>query len=450
MTRASGVDGRPRSRQLRHRVRDDRGLVVAGALEVRAADEREMPGQAEVLEDAGGRVGRLRRGDGQRQARVAQAGQQLRDPVVHLVLEQADVVVPLAVLRDGHVDVGVRHREVLAERDGQRRAEERADRRVVGMVDAHRIERVAQAVDDAGGRVGEGAVEVQEDGPPLRRRHGANMSYAGHVSDGSQPYACRVTSGASIEVVAHRGANDEEPEHSLAAYLKAVEQGADAIECDVRLTADGTLVCVHDRRIDRTSTGRGTVSAMTLEELAAYDYSRSNETWIDYEDPPPDETRTTVLTLQTLLATMLEASHDGAVRDRDEASDQVRPLRGGLGGRDAPLLRARPRERGRAARARHVVQPGCGPTRARAAAREPDRVPDGRRAPALPGRVAAGGRRPSRARRSRSCARIPHYVEHVHAKGGGCTSGRWTSRPTSTSAGRSAWTPSSPTARAGC
>ena len=134
------------------------------------------------------------------------------------------------------------------------------------------------------------------------------MSYAGHVADGSRPYACGVTSGASIEVVAHRGANDEEPEHSLAAYLKAVEQGADAIECDVRLTADGTLVCVHDRRIDRTSTGRGTVSAMTLEELAAYDYSRSNETWIDYEDPPPDETRTTVLTLQTLLATMLEAS----------------------------------------------------------------------------------------------------------------------------------------------
>ena len=112
----------------------------------------------------------------------------------------------------------------------------------------------------------------------------------------------------AIEVVAHRGANDEEPEHSLAAYLKAVEQGADAIECDVRLTADGTLVCVHDRRIDRTSTGRGTVSAMTLEELAAFDYSRSNETWIDYEDPPPDESRTTVLTLQTLLATMLEAS----------------------------------------------------------------------------------------------------------------------------------------------
>jgi glycerophosphoryl diester phosphodiesterase len=112
---------------------------------------------------------------------------------------------------------------------------------------------------------------------------------------------------AGIEVVAHRGANDEEPEHSLAAYLRAVEQGADAIECDVRLTADGTLVCVHDRRIDRTSNGRGAVSAKTYVELSAYDYSRADD-WLDYEEPRPDESRTAVLTLRTLLATMLERS----------------------------------------------------------------------------------------------------------------------------------------------
>jgi glycerophosphoryl diester phosphodiesterase len=117
-----------------------------------------------------------------------------------------------------------------------------------------------------------------------------------------------VASEHDIKVVAHRGANTVEPEHSLAAYLKAVEEGADGIECDVRLTADGTLVCVHDRRIDRTSTGRGAVSAHTLEELSAYDYSRNAETWLDYEDPPPDEARSAVLTLQTLLATMLDVS----------------------------------------------------------------------------------------------------------------------------------------------
>ncbi len=111
-----------------------------------------------------------------------------------------------------------------------------------------------------------------------------------------------------VEIVAHRGANDEEPEHSLAAYLRAIEQGADAIECDVRLTVDGTLVCVHDRRIDRTSTGRGSVSSKTLRELAAYDYSGGPDVWRDFEDPPPDEARTAVLTLRTLIATMLDSS----------------------------------------------------------------------------------------------------------------------------------------------
>jgi glycerophosphoryl diester phosphodiesterase len=112
----------------------------------------------------------------------------------------------------------------------------------------------------------------------------------------------------AIQVVAHRGSNDEEPEHSLAAYLKAIEEGADAIECDVRLTSDGTLVCVHDRRIDRTSTGRGSVSSKTLKQLAVYDYSGGSSVWRDFEEPQPDETRTSVLTLQTLLATMLDAS----------------------------------------------------------------------------------------------------------------------------------------------
>jgi glycerophosphoryl diester phosphodiesterase len=117
-----------------------------------------------------------------------------------------------------------------------------------------------------------------------------------------------VPSADRIQVIAHRGANDLEPEHSLAAYLRALEQGADAIECDVRLTADGSLVCVHDRRIDRTSSGRGVVSSKTLQQLSAYDYSGGPQVWHDFEDPPLDESRTSVLTLQTLLATMLDAS----------------------------------------------------------------------------------------------------------------------------------------------
>ena len=47
---------------------------------------------------------------------------------------------------------------------------------------------------------------------------------------------------------------------------KALKDGADGLECDVRLTADGHLVCVHDRTIDRTSNGSGVVSTLELQQ----------------------------------------------------------------------------------------------------------------------------------------------------------------------------------------
>jgi glycerophosphoryl diester phosphodiesterase len=77
--------------------------------------------------------------------------------------------------------------------------------------------------------------------------------------------------------VAHRGASAAMPEHTLAAYELALEEGADGLECDVRLTRDGHLVCVHDRTVDRTSTGTGVVSEMTLEELAEFNYGTEEE-----------------------------------------------------------------------------------------------------------------------------------------------------------------------------
>ncbi|MFJ4859854.1 MULTISPECIES: glycerophosphodiester phosphodiesterase family protein [unclassified Streptomyces] len=75
-----------------------------------------------------------------------------------------------------------------------------------------------------------------------------------------------------VRVIAHRGASHEHPEHTLAAYRQAIADGADALECDVRLTADRKLVCVHDRRVERTSDGRGVVSALTYDELSALDF----------------------------------------------------------------------------------------------------------------------------------------------------------------------------------
>jgi glycerophosphoryl diester phosphodiesterase len=78
--------------------------------------------------------------------------------------------------------------------------------------------------------------------------------------------------GSGPLVFAHRGSSEALPEHTLAAYLRALEEGADGLECDVRLTRDGHLVCVHDRRLNRTSNGRGRVSAYTLAELDALDF----------------------------------------------------------------------------------------------------------------------------------------------------------------------------------
>jgi len=112
------------------------------------------------------------------------------------------------------------------------------------------------------------------------------------------------------QVIAHRGANDTEPEHSMAAYMRAIEQGANGVECDVRLTIDGTLVCVHDRRINRTSSGTGSVSSQYLSELDMSDFSGSLDNWMDFEDPRPDESRTRLLTLETLLTLVLDASQE--------------------------------------------------------------------------------------------------------------------------------------------
>jgi glycerophosphoryl diester phosphodiesterase len=74
-------------------------------------------------------------------------------------------------------------------------------------------------------------------------------------------------------LVAHRGASSDIAEHTLGAYEEAVRIGADALECDVRLTRDGHLVCVHDRTVNRTSDGRGVVSELDLASLDRLDFT---------------------------------------------------------------------------------------------------------------------------------------------------------------------------------
>jgi glycerophosphoryl diester phosphodiesterase len=72
-------------------------------------------------------------------------------------------------------------------------------------------------------------------------------------------------------VIAHRGSSAEAPENTLPAFEAAVARGADAIELDVRLTADGAPVVIHDATLDRTTDRTGPVAALTLAELRAVD-----------------------------------------------------------------------------------------------------------------------------------------------------------------------------------
>jgi glycerophosphoryl diester phosphodiesterase len=108
------------------------------------------------------------------------------------------------------------------------------------------------------------------------------------------------------QIVAHRGASYARAEHTLAAYQQALHDGAEALECDVRLTADGHLVCVHDRRIDRTSNGKGVVSTLRLQQLEDLDWESWKHPWPDPDEEADDEThpRGTVLTLERLLDTV--------------------------------------------------------------------------------------------------------------------------------------------------
>ena len=86
-------------------------------------------------------------------------------------------------------------------------------------------------------------------------------------------------------MIAHRGASYDAAEHTLPAYAAAIDEGADGLECDVRLTKDGHLVCVHDRTVNRTSNGSGIVSEYELDALRKLDF----QSWREDLPASPDD-----------------------------------------------------------------------------------------------------------------------------------------------------------------
>jgi glycerophosphoryl diester phosphodiesterase len=70
-------------------------------------------------------------------------------------------------------------------------------------------------------------------------------------------------------IIGHRGSPREAPENTVAALEAAGRAGADGVEIDVRVAADGTVVVLHDADVDRTTAGRGPVASRTGSDLAA-------------------------------------------------------------------------------------------------------------------------------------------------------------------------------------
>jgi len=72
-------------------------------------------------------------------------------------------------------------------------------------------------------------------------------------------------------LIGHRGAAAEAPENTLVSFARALDVGADALELDVHLSADGIPVVHHDATLERTTDGRGPIAAHTLPQLRALD-----------------------------------------------------------------------------------------------------------------------------------------------------------------------------------
>lgn len=98
-------------------------------------------------------------------------------------------------------------------------------------------------------------------------------------------------------LIAHRGASALAPENTLPAIELAAARGARWIETDVRLTADGGLVMLHDATLDRTTDGSGAVARTTLNQIRALDAGA----WF-----APDFAGTLVPTLAEFLACVLD------------------------------------------------------------------------------------------------------------------------------------------------
>lgn len=112
----------------------------------------------------------------------------------------------------------------------------------------------------------------------------AGRKYASTVVTSSYPRL------APVREYAHRGFASTFPENTLIAVAGAFDRGADGVEVDVQLSADGVPVIMHDPTVDRTTDGKGRVDALKFEELRALDAcARRGTQWGRCQIPTPAE-----------------------------------------------------------------------------------------------------------------------------------------------------------------
>ncbi|HLA96380.1 MAG TPA: glycerophosphodiester phosphodiesterase family protein, partial [Pyrinomonadaceae bacterium] len=82
-------------------------------------------------------------------------------------------------------------------------------------------------------------------------------------------------------IIAHRGASALAPENTFAAFQRAIDDGADGIELDVRLAKDGVAVVFHDSTLNRTALKKGRLANFTSLELGCLDVG----SWFNSQTP---------------------------------------------------------------------------------------------------------------------------------------------------------------------
>lgn len=82
-------------------------------------------------------------------------------------------------------------------------------------------------------------------------------------------------------VIAHRAANQNFPENSIVAIEEAIRMGVDIIELDIRVTADGVVVLMHDQTVDRTTTGTGDIETLDYSYLQTLNLLHKGEATLE-------------------------------------------------------------------------------------------------------------------------------------------------------------------------